>query len=613
MYQAIVSQDPSLLAVARPEGYTLCSMSESYSMSVYLAATDGSVEADTRHDHCAALWRSSDDAVELVRYWELERLSGLKHHDSPLTDRQLAHDLLDDLLSREGLRLGEMSAIWGTPGLQTSARFAQVAAASNLSVHSMAHLFSAVLVDWDLFRTSTIIGMALDGAPDWTLDRWGTVSAYAGCVSVLGSLEFFPLESPGPLWYMAHRHFGQEEGTLMALESATPCRVPYDVSSMLNTVDYKRPERVREPARAFLADAESVVRHQLADSTKRTEFGYDSRFSFDENVVSAVMKLVDEVSQGIVDRSLRTCASRLGRSLAGTHLALAGGYALNCPNNSRLLRKHGFSSLTAPPCVNDSGQALGIGLMAMHAAGETASKRFKLDHAFYGTDDLRLEQGLEKYGDFVETVDAFDPDRATADLQKGIVAWVSGAAEIGPRALGHRSLLGDPRNAAVKEQLNQVKGRQWWRPVAPIVLLPFVQDWFEEALPSPFMLQTTPVLANRALQVPAVLHLDGTARIQTLERSAAPLLYELIDSFGRSTGVPMLCNTSLNDRGEPIVNDAVQALNFCVRKGIRVLYVDGTRLGLSRRSRRVGVALPEGPERRGVGAFEGATRREDAF
>jgi hypothetical protein len=154
---------------------------------------------------------------------------------------------------------------------------------------------------------------------------------------------------------------------------------------------------------------------------------------------------------------------------------------------------------------------------------------------------------------------------------------MEGRAEIGPRALGHRSLLADPRQDTMKDRLNQIKRRQWWRPVAPVILADQVREWFSDADRSPFMLRTFTLRPEKAARVPAISHLDRSARIQTLTREEAPLLSELLQAFHASTGVPMLCNTSLNDKGEPIINVLEEALIFARRRGVPAVYVDGRR------------------------------------
>ena len=552
-------------------------------LSVYMAPPDETALACTRHDHCAALWRETGNLVEIVRYWEFERVTGMKHHRVPLREPAQARRFLNSLLAEEGLDLDRLDAVWGTPWLETDRAYTSCADGTDLPLHSLSHLFAALLVDWQVFRDETIVAMAMDLAPDWTLDRARVGLAYAGCVSVRGSISFFPIESPAPLWHVVRERFGLEEGTLMALASATGCSVPFEdqIIQNLHDIEHWNPAvsipQADHAIDEIIAFAERALR--AADAAARCF--YDDRFDFVDNLRSAVMKVVDAASTNVVERNLARIQRAHQVDFAECYLAMGGGYALNCPGNTRVLDRHRFRGLLAPPCVNDGGQALGIGLMALHGRGLAPSASFRLPHAFLGREQLNLDRALETFAPFVKSVQSRDLDQVIDDIAASPVAWVDGPAEAGPRALGHRSILGDPVNPATKVVLNTVKGRQWWRPVAPMVLAEEVATWFETDRLSPFMLEAVACRPDRAHRVPAALHLDGTARLQTVAACDDPVLHELLERQHRRNGVPMLCNTSLNDRGEPIVDDAEQALNFCIRKGLPVAYVGTKRIELA--------------------------------
>lgn len=167
-------------------------------------------------------------------------------------------------------------------------------------------------------------------------------------------------------------------------------------------------------------------------------------------------------------------------------------------------------------------------------------------------------------------------DQAAQDLAESkIVAWYEGGSEAGPRALGHRSLLADPRDKDMWDRVNQVKGREAWRPLAPVVLEEHAADWFSGvALPSPYMLFNADV---RSVGISAVTHVDGTARIQTVNDSSGDY-FKLVSGFHQRTGVPVLLNTSLNSPGEPIVESPAEAVGFLLRSRVDVLYLSGHRV-----------------------------------
>ncbi len=253
-------------------------------------------------------------------------------------------------------------------------------------------------------------------------------------------------------------------------------------------------------------------------------------------------------------------AGRLHEQTGETRLALAGGVALNCVANSRIWREGPFDELWVQPAAGDSGTALGA---ALEVAAELGDRPAAMRTAALGRgwSDAELAAWLdraavpyERPGDVAEVV-------AETLATNGVVAWFQGRSEFGPRALGHRSLLADPRDPANTERLNDVKGREQFRPVAPMVRAERAADLFDAGpLPSPFMLFTHRVKPGWSERIPAVVHVDGTARIQTVDARDEPLVARMLESFERRTGVPVVVNTSLNTAGRPMVDDPRDAL-----------------------------------------------------
>lgn len=240
-------------------------------------------------------------------------------------------------------------------------------------------------------------------------------------------------------------------------------------------------------------------------------------------------------------------------------LTMAGGVALNCVANSRIWRETPFEHVWVQPAAGDSGTALGGALYVARARGnEPRSMQTAALGREWDGEQLRRWLALaavpfEEPPDLAETV-------ADALAANQLVAWFQGRSEFGPRALGHRSLLADPRRMANLERLNDVKGREQFRPVAPMVLQERAGEIFHGPLPSPFMLFTHEVDREWTDRIPAAVHVDGTARIQTVDRNAEPLLARMLEGFERRTGVPVVINTSLNTAGRPMVDDPRDAL-----------------------------------------------------
>jgi carbamoyltransferase len=263
-----------------------------------------------------------------------------------------------------------------------------------------------------------------------------------------------------------------------------------------------------------------------------------------------------------------------------TRLCYAGGVALNSVANWRIIQETPVEALFVQPAAGDAGGALGAALYAHHALlGQP--RAFVMEHAYWGeqssngsvVDFLRAERiAFQQF----EQPDRLI-DRVAGLLADGrVVGWVQGRFEWGPRALGHRSILADARNAQMKEIVNRkIKFREAFRPFAPSVLAEAGERYFElpqrARLPAEFMLVVPPVRAQRRHEIPAVTHVDGTGRLQLVDERTSPLYAALIRRFGEATGVPVLLNTSFNLKGEPIVNTPAQAYRTFQRSGLDAL------------------------------------------
>jgi len=241
-------------------------------------------------------------------------------------------------------------------------------------------------------------------------------------------------------------------------------------------------------------------------------------------------------------------------------LVLAGGVALNCVANTRLYAEGPYREIWVQPAAGDAGTALGGALHLAAADGEQPSPMPGADLGRGFTDEeieawlRRARLRYRRPADVAEEV-------AECLAGDGIVAWFQGRAEYGPRALGHRSLLAHPGRAENLERLNDVKGREQFRPVAPMVLLQRAAEIFGRGpVPSPYMLFTHDVAAPWRERIPAVVHVDGTARIQTVDPSTEPLVARMLGGFEARTGLPVVVNTSLNTAGRPMVDDVRDAL-----------------------------------------------------
>lgn len=244
----------------------------------------------------------------------------------------------------------------------------------------------------------------------------------------------------------------------------------------------------------------------------------------------------------------------------GDRLCLGGGSFLNCNINTRIVKETRFKHVHLFPACGDDGGSVGAALFtAHHVFDEPRAPYAAREIAYLGAD--RPSQPC-------------DLDEIATELAAGkIVGWFQGRGEVGPRALGNSSLLADPRSPTHRDYINlKIKKREWFRPFAPSVLAECSGDWFDFDGPSPFMLHTAKV---KSAEIPAVTHVDGTARMQTVSRDMNPNYYDLIARFRDLTGMPMLLNTSFNGPGEPIVTRPEDALRFWKTTPIDLMVVDG--------------------------------------
>ncbi len=263
--------------------------------------------------------------------------------------------------------------------------------------------------------------------------------------------------------------------------------------------------------------------------------------------------------QARLEEVLLELARGLHAKTGDRHLAMAGGVALNCVANARLAREGPFERIWVQPAAGDAGTSLGAALFAAHQNGDrtqpmtTAAlgREWNEDQLARRLDGAHIE--YERPPDIAQSV-----ARILAD--DGVVGWFQGRSEFGPRALGHRSLLANPKYPQNLERLNSIKGREQFRPLAPMVLQERASEIFEGQLPSPYMLFTHRVKPQWRDAIAAAVHVDGTARVQTVDAGDEPLVARMLREFDRLTGTPVVINTSFNTAGRPMVDDPRDAL-----------------------------------------------------
>ncbi len=426
--------------------------------------------------------------------------------------------------------------------------------------HHIAHAASAYLAA--PFRDSAVL----------VVDGRGEVATHLAGRSVDGQLEVFcTQELPHSLGLMYEDltvHLGfkrsSDEYKVMAMASyGTPRHLPL-LRQLIRTTG----------AGGFVV--EPIPWAQLAPA-RSGEGGWDRAHA---DLASSVQHRLEEV--------LLELAGWLHRSTGESRLTMAGGVALNCVANSRILAEGPFEELWVQPAAGDAGTALGGALYAAREIGDpvqpvptTALGRAWSDEEVAGI-LAEADVDYERPDDLAGAV-------AEALAANGVVGWFEGRSEYGPRALGHRSLLANPLHSGNLERLNTIKGREQFRPVAPMVTAERASEIFDGPFPSPYMLFTHRVRPGWAERIPAAVHVDGSARVQTVDAGDEPAIHRLLCAFERLVGVPVLVNTSFNTAGRPMVDSPRDALECFGSAPVDLLVLGPFLLRRSRTTARRGV------------------------
>jgi carbamoyltransferase len=321
-----------------------------------------------------------------------------------------------------------------------------------------------------------------------------------------------------------------------------------------------------------------VDTHRLLGKDSAPIAGIEARLGagrVPESDIDARHKNMAFAVQDMCEQAMMTLARAAVAQTGCRNLCLAGGVALNSKANGKILSSGLVDRIFVQPAASDDGVCLGAALAPMLDDNGKFPSR-KMRHAYLGTEssDAEIAKALETYKIRATRVD--DPASAAAEMLANgkILGWFQGRMEFGPRALGSRSILADPRDPEMNAKVNNaVKFREWWRPFAPSMLSEVASEYLESATDSPFMVLTAQVRPEKRSVIPSVTHVDGSARPQTVERDVSPLYWRLIYEFGQRTGVPVVMNTSFNLRGEPIVCSPTDAIRTFFSSGMDALVI----------------------------------------
>ncbi len=441
--------------------------------------------------------------------------------------------------------------------------------------HHRAHLASAFFVS--PFERAAVL--SVDGMGDFNSTMWGVGSG--SDLEVQGSIGFphsIGIVYTAVAQWMGFYDYG-DEGKVMGL---APYGRPLYVEKMRKIV-------CMQSDATFRID-QSFLRYQAEGGTMTWTGGkphlgrlfshrFISLFGQPREPRAEITRYHQDVAaslQAVIEEAEFALVRRLRRETGLDALCMAGGVALNSVFNGKVLPETDFTDIFIQPAASDAGTALGVCYYIYHQIlGQPRS--YEMSDAYTGPRfaNGRVQAALEKRNLHYETLDSTAIGRKAAELVADgkVVGWFQGRMEWGPRALGHRSIIADPRRTDMKDVLNaRIKHRESFRPFAPSVLEEATSQYFDQTYPDPFMLKVYNVLPEKRADIPAVTHVDGTGRLQTVHRDISPQYWELINAFRERTGVPVVLNTSFNEK-EPIVCTPEEALSCFLRTKMDALAI----------------------------------------
>jgi len=407
--------------------------------------------------------------------------------------------------------------------------------------------------------------LTVDGVGEWTTTSFGTANDTT--IKLTNDIRW--PHSVG-LFYSAFTYFlgfkvNEGEYKLMGLSAYGKPKY-YDLI-MRNLVDVKNDGSVHLNMKYFSFTYDKVMTNQKFSDL----FGIPPRK--EDTRAEQIHYDIAASAQLVLEEILLKMVNHVYKKTSMKNLCFGGGVALNGVANYRILKEGPFENIHIPPSPGDGGSAIGCAQYSFYCHDKNKRKiednveRIK-NNIFmgpsYSNDEIKLFLDRNKIQyEFLETNSLL---QTTAQLiaESNVVGWYQGKMEWGPRALGNRSILADPRNAKMKDILNEkIKHRESFRPFAPCILEEHLSEYFDINIPSPYMLMVAPV--KKPKKIPAVTHVDGTSRLQTVSKNINSLFYNLITEFYKISDVPVLINTSMNVRGEPIVNTPEQAYNMIIK------------------------------------------------
>jgi carbamoyltransferase len=542
------------------------------------------------HDGSACLLKDGEIAVAI----EKERLTRRKH-DGGNDDDAIRYCLdcegitLDDVelvVQNANFSMFERGNDWFR-GARRVARHPRIVTVS----HHLAHAYSAIgTAPFD--EAAVLVVDGCGNACDEALDRGEAISLAPAHDPALDHLHFEkdsyyhfdgrrlrPVAKDYSPWGYAVRDYPMcPETTQHSLGGLYRAASRYclggidDSGKLMGLAAYGRPGAFSDPIFALREGRVFVEYGWMArfDRPRRSAEDFRSRFQYYADIARWVQEELERALLYVVDHRYRLCPSKI--------LAYAGGVALNAVANRRILRESRFQNLYVQPAAGDNGIAIGCAYYGWLAVLGRERRRHDGSSAFgrrYAAHEVA--EALALRAGRVEAIAEPDVSEVVAAMlaDGAVVGWFQGRSEFGPRALGHRSILADPRRRGQRERINRrIKFREDFRPLAPAVAAEHAPSYFDAAYDSPYVLLVAPARPEHADSIREVTHVDRSCRLQTVSAEREPAFHALLTAFARRTGLPVLLNTSLNRRGMPIAETPGEAIDFFLECELDVLVIE---------------------------------------
>ena len=442
--------------------------------------------------------------------------------------------------------------------------------------HHRSHLASAFFAS--PFKDAACV--SIDGSGDFTTTM--TAIGKGNDIQVLDSVDF--PHSLGIFYtaftqFLGFPHYGDEYKVM----GMAPYGKPIYADKVQKVIRLTSDGLFKLDLKYFRSATEGIISYgddnvpkveSLYSPVLTTEFGQPRQ---KEETLSQYHKDMAASVQAITEKAIFHILTNLQKRTGLKNVCIAGGVAQNSVANGKITRNTPFKNVYIPSAGHDAGISMGAGLYVQHQVLNVPRKesiRSAYTGSKYSNEQIKNILNEKKIAFTELPDDTLFEVMIDCLINGGVIGWFSGRAEFGPRALGGRSIIADPRRADAKELINsKIKRRESFRPFAPSILSEYVSEYFELDEPVPFMEKVFPIKEEKRSSIPAVTHVDGTGRLQSVYKDISPRYYGLIDAFRQKTGVPILLNTSFNEN-EPIVNTPVEALDCYLRTSMDMLVME---------------------------------------